>query len=113
MQPSTLPELTTPDDWQAARQASHAAPVFIFKHSTACPISARALQQVEAYKAAHPDAPAIYMVKVIESRPVSNAIAHDLAVEHRSPQIILLRDGASVGMHSHHGIQVDTLAGMV
>lgn len=103
-------ELTTQEHWQEAREASHERPVFIFKHSTACPISAGALQQVEAYKAAHPDAPEFVMVKVIESRTVSNTIAQDLGVEHRSPQLILLKDGECVWTHSHHGINEDNIA---
>jgi len=109
--PSTMRELAAPEHWEAARAASHEEPVFIFKHSTACPISAAALQRVEAYKAAHADGPEFVMVKVIESRPVSNAIANDLGVEHRSPQLILLRDDACVAMHSHHGINEGNIAG--
>ena len=111
MHPTTMRELTTPEHWQAALEASHERFVFIFKHSTACPISAAALQRVEAYKAEHPDAPEFVMVKVIESRPVSNAIAQGLGVEHRSPQLILLRAGECVSMHSHHGINAGNIAG--
>lgn len=97
-------ELTTLEHWHEAVEASRERPVFLFKHSTACPISAAALQRVEAYKASHPDAPEFVMIKVIESRPVSNAVAKDLGVEHRSPQLILLQNGQSTSMHSHHGI---------
>jgi len=110
MKPSTMRELTTLEHWQAALTESKARPILLFKHSTACPTSARALQQAEAFRAAHPDAPEMVMIKVIESRPVSNAIASDLGVEHRSPQLILLRNGASVWMRSHHGIQATTIA---
>jgi bacillithiol system protein YtxJ len=44
------------------------------------------------------------MVKVIESRPVSNAIAEKLAVTHQSPQLILLHSGQEVWNASHHNI---------
>lgn len=34
------------------------------------------------------------LVKVIESRPVSNQIAEDLGVKHESPQVIYVKDKA-------------------
>ena len=42
------------------------------------------------------------MVKVIESRPVSNQIAKDLEVEHQSPQAIVLSE-KKVLWHASHG----------
>lgn len=82
----------------------------MFKHSTTCPISARASDRVRKYEdGAGPDAPEIVMVKVIESRPVSNAIATQLGVTHQSPQMILIKDGAAVWNASHHLIQVESI----
>ena len=80
----------------------------IFKHSTRCPISARAHGQVSAFVADHPDVP-VRMVLVVESRPVSLALADRLGVEHASPQIILVRDGRAVWDTSHSGITAEAL----
>lgn len=56
----------------------------------------------------HPDLPAA-LVKVIESRPVSNAIADHFQIKHESPQIFLL-DGQEVLWHtSHRNIQKDAI----
>ncbi|MFD2408862.1 bacillithiol system redox-active protein YtxJ [Paenibacillus rhizoplanae] len=62
----------------------------LFKHSTTCPISAKANEEFQAY-AQHSDTPAA-VVHVIEDRPVSNQIAEDLGIKHESPQIFLLED---------------------
>lgn len=63
----------------------------LFKHSTTCPISAKAHEEFQAYSQ-HSDTPAA-IVHVIEDRPVSNRIAEDFGIKHESPQIFLLEDG--------------------
>jgi bacillithiol system protein YtxJ len=80
----------------------------IFKHSTRCPISARARAQVEAFVADRPEVP-VRMILVVESRPVSLAVADRLGVEHASPQAILVAGGAAVWDASHREITVAAL----
>lgn len=63
----------------------------LFKHSTTCPISAKANEEFLAY-AQGSDTPAA-IVHVIEDRPLSNRIAEDFGIKHESPQIFLLEDG--------------------
>lgn len=77
-------------------------PVFILKHSTACPISAGAYRAFQRFAAAHPGAAEYYLVKVIEQRPLSNEIARRLRVRHESPQALLIQRGA-VRWHASHG----------
>ena len=98
-------EITNETDLAACLAKSQTGPVFIFKHSTTCPISAAAHHRVGEYLARHGDtAPAFYLVKVIESRPLSNAIAEQLRVRHESPQLLLVRSGAAVWNASHGAI---------
>jgi bacillithiol system protein YtxJ len=100
-----MQELLNLDDLQDCLIASEQRPVFIFKHSTRCPISTMAAEEVGAYlKAAPEDDPAIYMVKVLESRPVSNSVAEKLNIEHKSPQLILVHDHEAVWSTSHFNI---------
>lgn len=101
-------EMRSEADFEAALAASAEGPVLIFKHSTTCPISASAHRQAADY-AGQPDALPIYLVKVIESRPVSNAIAARLGVAHQSPQAILLRDGQAAWDASHGAITAASL----
>jgi bacillithiol system protein YtxJ len=62
-----------------------------------------ALDEVEAFVAAHPDAPA-YLVDVRAERPQSQLIAARAGVRHESPQIIILRRGSAVWSASHGDI---------
>ncbi len=49
------------------------------------------------------------IVRVIEERPVSLAVAERIGVPHQSPQAILIRDGKGVWHDSHWRITVETL----
>ena len=101
-----MKEVKTPQDWKACLEASSEKPVFVFKHSTACPISGAAHSRVTEYDNNTDGKGAdIYVVNVIEARPVSNQIAEDLGVQHQSPQVILVKDKAAVWSASHHGVR--------
>lgn len=103
-------ELLTLDDLQECLAISEQRPLFIFKHSTRCPISTMALEEVEDYQRVAPqDAPEVCLIKVVESRPVSNAVAQKLDVEHQSPQIVLVYDHAPLWSSSHYNITKDKM----
>jgi bacillithiol system protein YtxJ len=105
-----MKELTSLDAWEAAFAASDEKPIFLFKHSTRCPISAGAHDRVVSFLAHAPQGrPEFYLIKVIESRPVSNAIAETLGVPHQSPQLILLKGRKAVWFSSHYGITEDSV----
>ncbi|UVI32713.1 bacillithiol system redox-active protein YtxJ [Paenibacillus spongiae] len=98
-------EITTLQEWEQMLQQSGEKQQIIFKHSTACPVSASALEEYDEYLSKTPNKDTdYYLVKVIESRPVSNQIAEDLSVKHASPQIILFKDQKSVWNTSHWSI---------
>lgn len=98
-------EVTSLDEWQQVLLKSNEQPTLVFKHSTTCPISARAFREFQAYLSGNPNANTDYvLVKVIESRPVSNQVANDLRVRHQSPQVILVQNKAAVWDTSHGGI---------
>lgn len=97
-----MTELTTLEELEACLAASQEKAIFIFKHSTACPVSAEALNRTTTFLSDAPeDCPDFYLVKVIESRPVSNEIAERLSIEHKSPQLILVKDTQGVWSSSH------------
>lgn len=100
---SAVKELTQVDTLEATLAEASEQLYLIFKHSTTCPISASAYRRVEEYLAEAGDtAPPIFLIKVIESRPVSNAIANHFGVRHESPQLLLVCKGA-VRWHASHG----------
>ena len=81
----------------------------IFKHSTACGGSHAAAREVARFLAAHPGAP-VFVVHVIEQRPLSNAVAERTGIRHASPQVILLEDGRPVWSATHFAITTEALA---
>ncbi len=101
-------------DIEAVIAASRERPVLVFKHSTRCPISAAAHREWRAFLAS-PEAARVehYWVRVIEERPVSLGLARRLGVVHRSPQVLLVRDGRAVWHDSHRGITAQRLKAAV
>jgi bacillithiol system protein YtxJ len=106
---SILKELTRVEQWDQLVSPSQSKPLCIFKHSTSCPVSAEAFEQFQSYLT-HANPKYDYaMVKVIESRPVSNQIAEHLQVKHQSPQVIVVKDGEAVWHDSHWRITEEKL----
>jgi len=105
-------QLTSVDEWQEACEKSSEKPLVVFKHSTRCDISAGAHEAYMRYaEDAGDNAPVDFaIVHVIEDRPVSNAIAETLGVQHKSPQAILVRDGRAVWHDSHWNLTYDFFA---
>lgn len=107
-------EITTIEQWVQCLQSSKDKPLLLLKHSTRCPVSTNALQEFEQYIAkSNPDSADYVLVKVIESRPVSNQIAVDLNIEHASPQIFLIKDKASYWNTSHWSITTEHISAVV
>ena len=98
-------ELLTDANFDAALAASADQPVLIFKHSTECEISGGAYRRIAKWlDEKGEDAPPLYLVKVIERRPVSQKIAGMLKVKHESPQLILMAGKKPVWDASHDAI---------
>lgn len=84
-----------------------AGPVLLLKHSTTCPISAAALEEVEAWGGDF-----VYL-DLLAHRDVSNAIAARLNVRHESPQALLVKGGRAAGVLNHDDITRDALSRLV
>jgi len=98
-------EITSMDQWKEVL-ANTEQSALVLKHSTTCPISAKAYAEYDGFDSSVKK----YLVKVIESRPISLEIAEDIGVQHQSPQAFLLKDGKAVWNTSHHQITADSLA---
>ena len=82
---------------------SHTEPVLLFKHSNACPISARAYSQMTAVKAP------VSIVVVQKSRDVSREVEQRTGVRHETPQALVIRNGRAVWNASHFDITSDVV----
>lgn len=79
--------------------------VFIFKHSTRCSISSSALNRVERnWKDGDEQKAKPYFLDLIKHRNISDEIAQRYKVEHQSPQMLLIKNGACVQSFSHYDI---------
>ena len=108
-----MKEITSIDELNECLEGTSERPVFIFKHSTRCPISAGANSQVAKFIESKNDENGgvleFYLLKVVESRAVSNALAEQLGVAHQSPQLILIDKGRSIWNTSHNNINAGNI----
>ncbi len=97
--------LADPAQLDTIDTASYDAPILIFKHSTRCSISSAALARLErAWTAANDQAHNVYYLDLLRYRAVSNTIAERYAIEHASPQVLVIRNGKCIYTESHFGI---------
>jgi len=83
--------------------------VLIYKHSTRCPISVMAYQEMGELHDARPEVP-VRVIDVHESRAVARYVAERTGIVHHSPQVILLVDGEPVWAVSHFEVRARALA---
>lgn len=98
-----LKECKTDEDFRQLLTDSHKKAVFLFKHSTACPVSRGAHNKMEEYSKSEARAE-FWRILVRENKELARTIADESGVEHKSPQVILFRDGRAVWNCSHHAI---------
>ena len=80
----------------------------LYKHSTRCPISAAAHEEVRAYVEAYPDAP-VWLLDVNAQRALSDSVVARTGVDHHSPQAILLVGGRAAWSASHFDVRFEAL----
>ena len=109
---AAISPLDSIDQLTALLAASAKRPFLVFKHSTRCPISARAWEEFESVAAdgSQTRAADFFVVDILRHREVSNELADRLGVVHESPQAILVQDGGPLWHASHHGISRSALA---
>jgi bacillithiol system protein YtxJ len=87
-----------------------AAPLaVVYKHSPICPTSGIAYEEMRSLGRLQQDVP-VYLVDVIQSRPLSRYIAERVGVVHASPQAIILRAGVPAWHGSHFELHAETMA---
>jgi len=78
---------------------SKAKPVIVFKHSTACSISARAYRELETLE------DPVNILEVQSGREISRELATMTGIRHETPQVIVFRDGKAVWNASHFDVK--------
>lgn len=78
--------------------------VLVFKHSNACPISARAYREMEKLDRQ------VNLIEIQAVPDLSRALESLTGVRHESPQVILLRDGKAVWNASHFDVNAASVS---
>ena len=98
----------TVEDFSSLLISSQEKPIFLFKHSTRCPISASRWRVLQEYADGESRA-GFWKLLVVEDRPVSMHVANETGVRHQSPQAILFYRGKPVWDESHYRITQDDM----
>lgn len=88
-------------------ERSEQRPQLIFKHSTRCSVSSMAKNRL--MKNELPEEVDFYYLDLLKHRDISNKIAADLGIEHKSPQVLLIKNGKCVYTESHSAITMDEI----
>ena len=107
VEPIKWVQLTSESQIDELIKESNEQPVMFFKHSTRCSISSMALSRLENNWDLKDITP-VYL-DLLTYRPISDKLAEVFAVDHQSPQVILVKDGISVLDISHSQISVDAI----
>ena len=78
---------------------SQKQPIVIFKHSTTCPVSAAAYNEMEQL------AGEVVLVEVQRARELSREIEKQTGIRHESPQVLVLENGKVVWNASHFKVK--------
>jgi len=98
-------ELRTESQLAQIQEESKTKSILIFKHSTRCSISQVALDRLERkWKVDETEHIKPYFLDLISFRETSNTIAREYAVDHESPQVLIIENGESIYDRSHFDI---------
>ena len=105
-----MKELKSIDELDQAMAESNERPVLLFKHSTTCPISARAFREFQSYLEEADQSVSYNLIIIQDARAVSDEASERLGIEHESPQAVIVRNGREVWNASHFDITRTSLA---
>ena len=97
--------LTDVSQLETIKEESFKQPVLILKHSKTCSISATALNRLERnWKQEKVGDLKPYFLDLLANKSLSAQIALTFDVEHQSPQVLLIKDGACIYSATHFDI---------
>lgn len=99
----TTIEITQLDDLDKIDELSHKSAQLIFKHSTRCNISADALGEVRNSDFQ------VHLLDLLSYPELTIAISEKYGVIHKSPQVLVIKNGVCIYHESHWKIKNDTL----
>jgi bacillithiol system protein YtxJ len=95
--------ITDFESFEELARRSQNTPVVVFKHSTTCPISAAAYNEMSRFDGE------VALVEVQSDRNLSKEIERITGVAHESPQVLVLRNGKVVWNASHWKVKAEAV----
>ena len=95
-------------DQTTLEQVLNSDRVVLYKHSTRCPVSDWAIDEILRFSGTHSEWP-VYVLKVIEHRDLSELVAERFRVQHQSPQVFVINKGHCLWHASHSDITEQAL----
>lgn len=80
----------------------------VFKHSSSCGTSWMAHREMVRFQQMRPHAP-IVLISVLNNRSLSRYVSDRFAIEHESPQVLVVRKNELVAARSHDDITLEFL----
>jgi len=102
-----MKEMIEIEDSACLDRALESKKAVIFKHSTRCPISAAALQQMHKYCSLCEKDVDVYYIDVIENRTLSQETVKKTGIVHQSPETIFIKNGKAEGYLTHWDISAE------
>ena len=104
-------QLKTPKDVRKLLENSEREPVFLLKHSSQCSISAEVHAEYSEFDRQQGSnrSCSFALVRVIEERSLSNQLAEELGVEHKSPQLLLISNSKVIWHDSHWRLTLEKM----
>jgi len=103
-----IKDLSSTSDYERAVRNSHDRPVLILKYSNACNISKSADYEFKKLADSRKDV-GFYRVVIQENRRLSDRIADLSGIRHKSPQVILYKNGRPVWNDSHYAVRRENI----
>ncbi len=94
-------QITSMEQLSKINEASATKPQVIFKHSTRCGISRMVIRNFESSFDIDEGKIDLYYLDLLSYRDISSEIASRFQVFHESPQLIIVKNGATVHHSSH------------
>ncbi len=91
------------DKEETLEEVFRAERAVVFKHSTVCPFSAVAHDEMEQFARSNPGVP-VYLLRVRENRALSASTEKYFGIRHESPQVIVVKNGRAAWSASHAAV---------
>ncbi len=106
-------EITSEAQILALIQNLNLKDLFIFKHSTRCPISAVAFDEFRQFADSYPDSANFTYIDHLQYPEISKLLEKTTSIKHETPQVIYFSHGIVKWTASHNAINKEALKNQI